>query len=423
MATHIDQHGMVRPVRTLCLIMILVCAMGLSSSIVHAAVDISFVTYLSGLGTPKTWGDLIQAFMDANPDISVSVQTHSVSEYIDKAFVMMLGGAPPDVLQTWAQYKPQWVQQGLLMDLTSRWDHSTTIAKSRVYPFMLESAKYGGRIYGVPYDYNAEVWFYNLDTMAKRGVAVPDENWDVDDLRKLAAKLSDPSSNVYGAANNLISERGGNIQWMRNWTGHEWLSDDKKAVLVDESPVKSMMSWWRDLQDSGHAFPRAKPVTYAMEQAYLSGAFGLARTATYKFGYNVMPKAAAGQTSFAQGHMFSIPKGAKHPDAAWCLLEWLVSYEGQKAVIATTLRQPIGPYPDLWSVFFNQAGAEYGPAMYKWVLHVLYGQSYVSNFTYWPTYPEMAAVMTESMTNIYEKGMPVPGEMDNAAKRMRALLQ
>jgi hypothetical protein len=57
--------------------------------------------------------------------------------------------------------------------------------------------------------------------MAKRGVAVPDENWDVDDLRKLAAKLSDPSSSVYGAANNLISDMGGNIQWMRNWTGHE----------------------------------------------------------------------------------------------------------------------------------------------------------------------------------------------------------
>jgi ABC-type glycerol-3-phosphate transport system substrate-binding protein len=175
------------------------------------------------------------------------------------------------------------------------------------------------------------------------------------------------------------------------------LSDDKKAVLVDESPVKSMMSWWRDLQDSGHAFPRAEPVTYAMEQAYLSGAFGLARTAAYKFGYNVMPKAAAGQTSFAQGHMFSIPEGAKHPDAAWRLLEWLVSYEGQKAVIATTLRQPIGPYPDRWSVFFNQARAEYGPAMYKWVLHVLYGQNYVSNFTYSPTYPEMAAIMIDTL--------------------------
>ncbi len=397
----------------------LICMTGLFTIIAHAATEISFATYTSGLGTPKAWGDLVKAFMTANPDISVTVQTYSAAEYIDKVTVMMASGAPPDVLQTWAQYKPQWTNGGLLMDLTSRWEKSAIIAKSRIYPFMVDSAKQDGRIYGVPYDYNAEVWFYNLDIMANRGIQKPGVNWTVDDFQRLVAKLSDPMNKIYGAAIPFITDLGGNIQWMLNWTGHEWLSNDKKQVLIDTSEVKSMMYFWRDLLDTGYAFPRAKPVTYAMSQEYLSNAFSLAKTAKYEWGYNAMPKAQFGQQSFAQGHMFSIPNGTKKVDAAWRLLEWMASYEGQKAIVGTTIRQPIGPYADLWEAFFTQAGETYGPPMRAWLLNVLYGQNYVNTFSYWPTYPQISAIMTECMTNIFEKGAPVGNELDSAAQRMR----
>ena len=35
-----------------------------------------------------------------------------------------------------------------------------------------------------------------------------------------------------------------------------------------------------------------------------------------RLGFRLMPKAPAGQCCFAQGHMFSIPANAAHPEAA-----------------------------------------------------------------------------------------------------------
>lgn len=397
-----------------------------------ARVQITFATYLSSLGTVENWSKLVKAYTDTNPDIDVDVQVYPFDDYVNKIVTMTAGGIAPDVFQTWAQYKAKWVEEGLVRDLTNQWEKSANLKKARIYPFMQDVGKYNGKIYGVPYDFNSVVWFYNRDLMAARGVVEPNENWTVDDLRNLAKKLTDPEAMIYGTSNPINSGSGGNIQWMHNWTGHEWLSEDRSKVLVDQPAAIESLEYWNDLQNNLKLAPYPGGYAargtfyeggYGIVENWLSGVFVAATSAQFDWGYTTPPRAPLGQRAFAQGHMFSVANGTKHADAAWSLVEWMAGYDGQKATVNAMLRQPIGPYADLWDVFFQRLGAAQGAAMRDWVLNTFYGKDLARNMTYWTTYPEMSAIMAEHVNRIFSSGAPAGNEMISAAQRMRALIK
>lgn len=142
----------------------------------------------------------------------------------------------------------------------------------------------------------------------------------------------------------------------------------------------------------------------------------------YDWGVLLFPKGPHAQTNLAQGHMFSIPHNAPNVEDAWIFLEWMASYEGQKAIVDAGRLQPIGPWSDLWELFFDRLPADKSSHVQQWLLGTLYAQDLVHNATYWKTYPEMEQIMREHMTNIFQFGMPIGNELENAANRMQALL-
>lgn len=135
-----------------------------------AAASAQTVIQLATYGsTVDNWQAIADAFNAGHPGIKVEVQVYPFNAYIDKITTMVASGSPPDLFQTWAQYKPKWVEAGMLRDLTPLWEKSAILKNARIYPFMIDAARFKGRMYGVPYDYNAEVWFLNLDWLAHRG--------------------------------------------------------------------------------------------------------------------------------------------------------------------------------------------------------------------------------------------------------------
>ncbi|NLN28509.1 MAG: sugar ABC transporter substrate-binding protein [Firmicutes bacterium] len=382
-------------------------------------------------GSPAVLQRIMDEFNATHPHIRVEVQVFPQSEYIDKMYTMIMGGVSPDIVQTWAQYKSTWVDQGLLLDLTDRWNNSPVIREMDIYPFMMDTATYQGRIYGVPYDFNVEVFFLNYDWFQERGVALPNENWTVYDHAELAKKLTDPMKGVYGTYNQPRNGGYRHLQWMLNWTGHGWVSDDGTEVLVDRQEHIEMLEYWYDLERNYDASPYPGSFQrrgdllgggYAMWQHWLSSAFQFSDPPAYDWRLTVYPAAPKGQKDFAQGHMFSIPATAKNVDAAWEVLEWMASYKGQQVIVREAKRQPIGPYSELWEEFFGALPRDKAAYVQEFLLYVLYGNDYVNAFEYWDTYAEMNAVMTEALRNIFNDQKAIPGEMANAAQRMRAIL-
>lgn len=389
---------------------------------------IQLVTYGS---LPNEWLAMADAFNRSQDEVIVEVQVYPFEEYIDKVLLMIASGNPPDVFQVWAQYKPQWVEMGLLEDVTDRWQSSSVMAQEAIYPFMIEAAALHGRMYGVPYDYNSTVYFVNRDLLAQAGLNPPAENWTVDDLREMSRRVTNEQWATYGTTHGVDFGWGFNIQWFKNWAGHGWINEAGDTVLVDSPASIELMEWWYESQYAYGITPRPGGFAarggweaggYGFMQGWMDTAFHFPQPMGFDWELALYPKGPAGQGNFAQGHMFSIAASSTNKEAAWKVLEWMASYEGQEAIIRTTRRQPIGPYLDLWALYFDQLPGGKGPEISQWVLGVLYGKGYADNLDYWPTFPEMNDIMGEHMARIYGQNRPVGPEMEEAARRMQQVL-
>lgn len=414
--------------RHLCLLLA-VAALAVGTWTAGAAETVRLATYI---GLADDWEAFERAFNETHSDIVLEVEAYPFGEYIDKIVTMIASGTPPDIVQTWAQYKAAWVENGLLLDLTDRWANSETLQQAEFYPFMLDAAKYKGRFYGVPYDYNAMIYFLNLDLFDAAGLEYPGENWTVDEMRAFGQKTTNENWGTYGMENPVHIGWGQNIQWMVNWAGHEWLDETYSRVLVAEQQALDMLNWWYENQYHLRIVPHAGSYPprggfmgggVAMWHGWIDTVFQLERTGAYRWGYALFPKAPAGQTNFAQGHMFSIPYNARNVDVAWKVLEWLGSYDGQKAALVANHRQPSGPYPDLWELYFQDLNPEHARNLGEWVYKVLYGKAYARNLNYWTTFPEMNSIMEEHLRRIFSEHRPIRAEMEEAARRMQLLLE
>jgi multiple sugar transport system substrate-binding protein len=317
------------------------------------------------------------------------------------------------------------------MDLSDKWKKSSAIQRLNIYPFMLESATSNGHVYGVPYDYNTELIYYDRDWFAQRGVAEPRENWTVDEHMQIARKLTDPQKGVYGEYNQIKRGRYESIQWMENWSGQGWLSQDNRRVAVNTPENIESIQYWYDLerQYSAAPFPGSfKPRGnlqgggYAMWIGWISNAFTFTNPPAYDWGMALFPKGLAGQKNFAQGHMFSIYAGSPKKDAAWQVIEWMASFEGQQSIIKAASRQPMAPNNRLWDMYFESLPTDKSRYVKDWMYNVIYGKNYVNTFSYWDTYGQMETVMAKAMDNIFNKQLSLKNEMDDAARQLQVIL-
>jgi ABC-type glycerol-3-phosphate transport system substrate-binding protein len=406
-----------------------VVAVGVSNG---SQTTIQLATYTMGGLTMEHWQSLVNDFSQANPDIRCEVQIFPGGQYNDKIVTLIAAGNAPDLMQTWAQYKPKYIEIGLLRDITADWNASELIRRTRLYPFVLETAQRNGRLYGVPFDFNSQTWYINMDHLYESGVPRPATHWAAKDLRDLSRKLTNPLKGVYGTLNSVAGGSTQNLQWSRMWTGKDWVSADHKKALVDSPSYLEMLAFWDDLQNGLNTTPGwpgawgHKGDYYrggiAIWMGWLSYAAAFAETVNHDWAFALMPKAPAGQLSFAQGHMFSIPVASRRPEEAWRFVEWLISYEGQKSTVVHLKRSPSGPYNDLWNQFFSMLGPEKSAYARDWVMNVFYGPNLVYAMDYWESYPEANSIMVEHLKNVFSKHAPMGSEMQNAATKIQGLL-
>lgn len=396
---------------------------------VSAQTVIRFASYTNAGAPVESLYAIADAFNATHPHIKVEVEYYPQNEYIDKITTMVLAGTPPDVLLTWAQYKALWAQEGLILDLSDRWSQSEVTRNADIYPFILDSAKVDDRIYGIPYGYSTQVWFYNRDWFAERGVQEPAENWTVEDHAEMARKLTDPERGVYGTLNPVKLGRYESIQWMENWSGYGWLNADRTEVTVNHPDNIAMVQYWIDLERQYEAapYPGSFPIRsdrvgggYAMWTGWVSNAF--TNPPLYDWGWALYPAGPAGQKNFAQTHIWSIASGSKNVEAAWEFIEWMASYGGQKAVVAGAERHPISPDRELWELYLSSVEPDRAQYMYQFLASTLYGKNYAKTFEYWPSYGEMEAIMQLHMTNIFNRQRPASTELEEAARKLQAVL-
>lgn len=415
---------------------LLVLVVGLMSPMAFAAKSTLRLAMYGAGKDWDVWKEVERLYEVSHPDTDLKVELYSFNDYPTKLVTLFATNSAPDVFITWAQYKANWAEKGMLLDLTPFWTKSKRIASKDFYPFVVDSVKYRGKIVGTPHDFNSEVWFINNQTFEDAGLSLPKEKWTIDDLRTYAEKTTNPKQNKFGAANPIAGGWGDHIQWTYNWTGHEWLDEDRNEVLIDDPKTIEMVDFWRKMAYEWQVTPSSlnpgKGPDYfrgdfAMWQGWLSYTFYFADLAkkktTYDWSLATFPAAPFAQKNFAQGHMFSVPSGHKDPEKAWELAEWLADDEAMKLFAKTGRSQPQGHNAELWELYFSSVPADIRNKAMQFTLGTLYSKAYPRNQQFWVTFPEMNNVVAKYMSQIFDQQKPVANTLKLAAQEMRQILK
>ena len=398
------------------------------SSIAVAKTPVRLATY-GQADTLAVFKEIAEWFNRSNPDYELDVEVYAYGEYPTKITIMLASGIYPDVFLTWAQYLPSWAEQGMLLNIEPYWQKSRVAQRARLYPFAMEAAKYKGRLYGVPYDFSSIVWALNLDALAEAGLPEPPPDWDVEMLKEYAIKLNKPDQGRYGV--KLGAQSGiTNWQWTVNYTGQGWITDDFQQGNVERPKNIGMLEFWQDIVWAyDAAWVSGKPATGKDD---FTGAYAIwwswahwgARheVSPFEWTFITYPKGPAGQESFAHGHLWSIPAMSPQPDAGWVVLEWMLTDEGQRAVVELNNRLPLSPNNDLWNRYYGNLSPRNRQRVQKAVMENIYGQNLVRTMNYWPTWPDVERVMNAHLTNIFNRRQSPRSEMASAAKEIRAIL-
>jgi multiple sugar transport system substrate-binding protein len=155
--------------------------------------------------TTKYWDAIASAFHQANPGITVSVQTVNWTDFPNKVQTLIQNKQFPDILE--GDTAPQFAQGHLLYkaaDVLSR--------TSNIIPKFLADTDYQGTPYGIPFTTSTRVLYYNKKIFAAAGISSPPQTWA--QLQADAAAIKKKTGNIgYGLPLGSEEAQAESLMW------------------------------------------------------------------------------------------------------------------------------------------------------------------------------------------------------------------
>jgi multiple sugar transport system substrate-binding protein len=357
-------------------------------------------------------------------------------EYTEKVATLIAAGTPPDVFFLLARAKAAFVEQGLVLDLTSRIKASKTARPDLYFKPMQEAMQYKGRYWGTAEDYNTTVLLLNLTLFQEQGLARPRLDWTYEEYRTLARRLANPDKRIFGGDNWMQGAGIQNLATLWSFGRHFWVSSDETKALVNSPASIEAHEFFRQMALVERTVP--SPTNPAAQgQGGDEGYFAVWASwankpwqlhvkhdgkVPYQWTLQTFPKGPADQKQGSQGHLYAIPAGVKRPDDAWVLAEWIGGIEGWRQFVKIGRGIPL-PVADraLWEEYYGFLPKEKAAELIDLVVGRFYPQ-YALDITYPPYFEQLRQVMAEALRAIYSGQAAVKSALDGAAERMEAIL-
>lgn len=137
-------------------------------------------------------------FESLNPDIEIELQyinssdanlEKNLEKFVKTTNSAMLTGKGPDIVELDQLPIEQYVQRGLLVDLEKLIERDATFNREQYFTNILDNAKVGGGLYGMPLSFILMGLAGDIGSIAKAGVQVEDSSWTWDDFAAIGEKL------------------------------------------------------------------------------------------------------------------------------------------------------------------------------------------------------------------------------------------
>jgi ABC-type glycerol-3-phosphate transport system substrate-binding protein len=292
---------------------------------------------------------LIPQFEKENPGIKVKFEEVGWDGFWQKLPVAISSGEVPDVVTTGLMWAPEYKVSGAYLDVMPLSNGMINGKKFEdVLPQgMLEAARDGDKVYGIPFDFDAYALYYRADMFEAAGITEIPNTWE--GLAEAFKKVSDPAKGVYGVAFDP--------SWS-SWDpylyafGGQYLDDSGKAVFNSPEAVASVKFMQQMIADKSALLQTADTgdivtlVKSGQVASFINGPYmmGVLRTSapelSGKWKVAMLPTKDGKFGTHIGGVHLSIMAQSKHPAEAWKLIEFLNRTDSEIAVWKTSGAAP-----------------------------------------------------------------------------------
>jgi multiple sugar transport system substrate-binding protein len=286
----------------------------------------------------KAVESMIQKYEAIHPNVKINRTKIGFPDFHAKLLQAAATGKFPDIAAIDNADVPLFASQGALADMTQyleAWPE-----KDQYLPAVLQSTKYNGKNFGIPFRSNTTALWYNQDAFTEAGITKAPATWE--ELRTDAKKLTNSkrSGICFSAAPTeegtftflpMLWQGGGDVPSIGDAGTVAALNYVKNLVNVDKSAPKSVLTWGQS--DVGEQFGAG---TCAMQ---LNGPWVLAsaRKGKFKFATAPWPSGPAGTASPLGGEVWAVGKSTKSTAAVWDVLSWMSDPKNTTEEIASGL--------------------------------------------------------------------------------------
>lgn len=321
------------------LTLILVFALGvLPTAAQDEPVEISLMGWSSSTLENDALMAMVDAFMEANPDITVDVNL--VPEYDTTIQAAFASGDPPNVFYVDSSRLPDWAEAGVLAP-----GNDLIEAQDDIYESLREAFTYEGDFYCPPKDFSTMTLQYNKDMFDAAGLDYPTPEWTWEDLRNAAEALTgeDEEGNlVLGLVTPPNFER-----WLPflYQAGGSVLNEDWTEVTFDSPEALEALEFYVNLVLDGYAGPPSMVDAGWGGEAFGQGRVAMAMEGNWVIQYllDQFPDLNWGVTELPTYYdgtratmVFTVCYGVAaendHPEESWRLVNFLTGPEGAMMV-------------------------------------------------------------------------------------------
>ncbi len=295
----------------------------------------------------------IQSLGQSHPEWKIVLEAAPQQGAAEKINAQMASNTLPDVLRVGGLSAQQWIRQNAFLDLSAR-IQASKLDLNDFYPGPLDQFRWQGKLWGLPDTAAPDVVFYNKAMFDAAGLPYPTDNWTYEDMSRAAVRLTldrnGLSSGDPGFDPESIEQWGWNggltFFWQRPLVqalGGDLCANDDCTQMTFTSPATlAAARWWAALvhdQHAGFYDPFGGSQTGVQGDPFIAGKAAMGYTGFFAVGqlneigsldYDVVQpfKGVDGRrytTLSTNGYVISAR--TQHPDAAWALVQALVSPE------------------------------------------------------------------------------------------------
>ena len=291
-------------------------------------------TWAASEGDQAQWADFISGAQAEDPDLDISVEGPSFSDYWTKVKTRLNGANPPCLLTTQAARAQE--LGDLLMPLDDLIEKSG-FDIDNIDASMLSGMTVDGTIRAIPYDAEPIVLFYNVEAFQAAGLELPGPEYTRDQFIADAKAFTDGENKGLALAPGIFIPNAWSLA-----DGVPAVTEDGELDLTNPEFVEQIQSFFDLVSVEGVAkAPEAADGSEVSQQAFTSGSVPMliegpwmygsfAEAADFTLGVTIVPSTSGEAAAMTAGSGFGIAANCERPDEAFAAIEALTSVSVQE---------------------------------------------------------------------------------------------